>query len=265
MPTLANSGQLKFSEIRTLYALSNEQSGTITFSDYYRGVDKDSNGPLVSNAGVTSNIPSSGSIKMSNFRGTGHNFTSSTTLATLTNHARGYVFSHGTRSPADKIRNYCVIYSTSQVVPDGCSGTNGIYNLSNGKKYGYMTMTSGDRNGNRRIGNSNSLQPSRMYNSGQSREAMDDATILSVHSGTNPQSFNNRVGSGRQGTFTRSNGQIVAGNGNATWGTLIMKNTQDNSDAGKGNIVCYVFDYRFLNMLWDDAIPGGSVVYRNTL
>jgi len=263
MPTLANSGQLKFSEIRTLYALSNEQSGTITLSDYYRGVDKDDNGPIVSNAGITSNIPSSGAITMSNFRGTGHSFGNATTLETLTNHARGYVFSNGTRSPADKVRNYCVIYNSSQVVPSGCSATNGIYNLSNGKKYSYVTMTSGDRNGNRRLGNSNSTVPSRMYNSGQTREVMDDSTLVSADAGTNPQSFNNRVGSGRIGTFTRTNQNINAGDGSSTNGVLIMKNTQDNSDAGKGNIVCYVFDYRFMSMLYDDVSSLGTL--RNTL
>lgn len=264
MPTLANSGQLKFSDIRTLYALSNEQSGSITFSDYYRGVDKDSNGPIVSNAGITSNIPSSGSIKMSNFRGTGHSFGNATTLTTLQNHARGYVFSHGTRSPADKVRNYCVIYSSSQVVPTGCTATNGIYNLSNGKKYSYVTMTSGDRNGNRRLGNTGATVASRMYNSGRSvTEMAASSTLVSAHNGQNPQPINARVGSGRIGSFTRNNQNITAGNGSTTNGVLIMKNTQNNSDPGKGNIVCYVFDYRFMRMLYDDISGLGTL--RNTL
>ena len=187
MATLSNSGELKFSHLRSRFRLSNEQNVKVKMSQYYRGKDVGNLGTIVSNGGTTSNIPTSGTIKMSNFRGTGHNFGNATQLSTLTASARGYVFSHGTRSPGDKVRNYCVIYNSSQFVPTGGSATNGIYNLSNGKKYAYVTMTSGDRNGNRRLGNSNTLVPSRMYNSGQTREVMDDSPLISAHNGLNPQ------------------------------------------------------------------------------
>lgn len=261
MGTLANSGQLKFSEIRTQYKTSDEQSGTISMGDYYRGKDVDSLGTIVPNAGVTSNIPTSGSIQMSDFRGTGHNFTNNTTLQTLTNHARGYVSSGGSRSPADKINNYCVIYAASQNVPSSCGSTDGIFNLTSGDKYSYATMTSGDRNATRRLGNSNSTVPSRGYNSAQSIGAMDNATLVECHNGANPSSGTNS-GSGRIGSFTHTNATVNSGSGSSA-GTLIMKNTQNVSDAGKGNIVCYVFDYRFMRKLYDDLSGLGTL--RNTL
>ena len=261
MGTLANSGQLKFSEIRTQYKTSSEQSGTISMSDYYRGKDVDSLGTIVPNAGVTSNIPTSGSIQMSDFRGTGHNFTNGTTLATLTNHARGYVFSGGTRSPADKIRNYCIVYAGSQNVPSGCSSTNGIYNLSSGDKYAYATQTSGDRNATRRLGNSNSTVSSRGYNSGRQIADMDNATLVQCHNGANPSSGTNS-GHGRIGSFTHTNATVNSGSGSSA-GTLIMKHTENVSDSGKGNIVCYVFDYRFMRKLYDDLSSLGTL--RNTL
>ena len=264
MATLSNSGELKFSHLRSRFRLSNEQNVKVKMSQYYRGKDVGNLGTIVSNGGTTSNIPTSGTIKMSNFRGTGHNFSNNTTLEGLTASARGYVFSHGTRDPADKVRNYCVIYNSAQYLHTGTSASPGIYNLSNGKKYAYVTMTSGDKVGNRRVGNTNTLAPSRMYNSGQSREVMDGATLVAAHNGQNPvNSVSSKVGYGRIGCFNRTNSIIVGGNGSTTNGVLIMKNTQDNSDAGKGNIVCYVFDYRFMRMLYDDISGLGTL--RNTL
>jgi len=267
MTTLPNSGQLKFSDLRSRFRTANEASSgnKIKISRYYRGKNVGNLGVIVSNAGVTSNIPTSGSIKMSNFRGTGHNFTNNTTLNDLeAGHVRGYVFSHGTRSPRSKVRNYCIIYSSAQNVPTGGSSSSGIYNLSNGKKYAYATMTSGDRTGTRLRGpNFTQNVPSRMYNSAQSRSQIGNATLVEAHNGVYPAGTtssggetNRKEGYGRIGTFTRDNGPIQAtgfdSDGSTSHGVLLFKNTENNSDQGKGNIVCYVFDYRFMDMLYRD-------------
>jgi len=58
--TLPSSGALAFSQIQSEFGGSNP----ISLSEYYRG------GPIVPNHGNTSNIPTSGSISVSNFYGT---------------------------------------------------------------------------------------------------------------------------------------------------------------------------------------------------
>jgi hypothetical protein len=256
MATLPNSGQLKFSDIRSQFRPSDEQSGTISMGDYYRNKNVDGNGSIVGNGGIVSNIPTSGEIDMSNFRGTGHNITNNTTLQTLTNQALGFTYSQGTRSPADMIRNYLIVYAGAQNKPSNSTASNGIYNLTAGDKYVYLSQTSGSRNAARRLGNSNSTVGSRGYNSAESYNVMDNMTLNATYNGN----VSGSTGYGRQGTFTHTNAVVNSGSGSSA-GTLIFKNTQSVSDPGKGTAVAYVFDYRFMKKVFEDL----GYTFRNTL
>ena len=264
MTTLSNTGQMKFSDIRTRWGTtingairSNVSSNK--FSSYYRqAVVSNTNGTYVPKSGGlcdTGSVPTSGAIQFGDFRGTGINGSISSNLATLQGSELGHVHSHGTRSPADKVQNYIVAYAASQNKPSNNTATVGIYNLTSGRRYAYITMTSGDKLGYRRLGYSNTLAASRMYNSGQAETQHDNATLSEAITGVNSIAANNRVGCGRQGAFTYSNALIYGGHpnqGGVTAGALIQKNTEQNSDAGKGNASCYVYDYHFLENLFKD-------------
>ena len=106
MTTLSNTGQMKFSDIRTRWGTtingairSNVSSNK--FSSYYRqAVVSNTNGTYVPKSGGlcdTGSVPTSGAIQFGDFRGTGINGSVNSTLATLQGSELGHAFSHGTQ------------------------------------------------------------------------------------------------------------------------------------------------------------------------
>lgn len=150
---------------------------------------------------------------------------------TLNNISILQVSSTGTRSPADKISNYAY-------VPTG-SG------LTVGKKYSYLIATSGERTANRKLSDGTTIN-SRGYNGGTispiNNLDMGDVQSGSV-TGSNAQ-YN------FQGNFVYNPQTITAGDGSTAEGHLICKNTFNVSDAGKGGIKVYIYEYTCLKSLF---------------
>jgi hypothetical protein len=142
------------------------------------------------------------------------------------------VESVGTRSPADKISNYAYVNSNL---------------LIEGKKYAYLIATSGERTANRRLSDGTVIN-SRGYNDGQiSRiNALDMADVQSG-------SVSNKAQYNFQGCFEYNPKTITAGNGSTAYGHLIAKNTYNVSDAGKGAIKVYIYEYTALKSLFEYA------------
>jgi hypothetical protein len=148
------------------------------------------------------------------------------------------VQSTGTRSPGDKISNYAYVPSTSSLVV--------------GKKYSYLIATAGERTAQRNLSDGTTIN-CRGYNSGDVGR-IHNLTMSNVQSGSvvNNASYN------FQGNFIYNPKLITAGNGSTANGHLIARNTFNVSDAGKGGIVVYIYEYTCLESLFAYAYARTS-------
>lgn len=158
------------------------------------------------------------------------------------------VQSGGTRSPADKIQNYCYIDANDALMntPNG---------MRNGKKYAFLIATSGERRALRKLSDGTVIN-SRGYNSGF-LSYIDRLTIDNIGTGR----FYANAQYNFQGCFEYNPKTIVAGNGSTAFGHLLAKNTYNVSDAGKGGIKAYIYEYTALKSLFAYALardPGNS-------
>ena len=154
----------------------------------------------------------------------------------------------GTRSPGDKISNYAYVPSTS--------------NLVVGRKYSYLIATSGSRTANRNLSDGTTID-CRGYNSGDVAR-INNLIMSDVQSGslTNGAQYN------FQGNFVYNPQTITAGDGSTANGHLIAKNTFNVSDAGKGGIVVYIYEYTCLQSLFayaNSRVPSSNWVFNETV
>jgi hypothetical protein len=154
------------------------------------------------------------------------------------------VQSGGTRSPADKIQNYC--YIDASAAPDS---------MRIGKKYAFLIATSGERAATRNLSDGTPFS-CRGYNSGY-LSYIDNLTINNIGTGNYYVNANYNI----QGCFEYNPKTIVAGNGSSAFGHLLAKNTYNVSDPGKGGIKAYIYEYTALKSLFAYALarnPGNS-------
>jgi hypothetical protein len=136
--------------------------------------------------------------------------------------------SSGSRSPADKITNYCYVNSSQ---------------LTIGKKYAYLIATAGERPANRQLSDGTVIS-CRGYNDG-GLARINALTMQHVEDKT----YYNKALYNYQGCFIYNPKTIVSGSGSA-FGHLIAKNTYNVSDPGKGGIKAYIYEYTALKSLF---------------
>lgn len=148
--------------------------------------------------------------------------------ASLTAGTLHKAYSFGTRTPADKISNYVIINSES---------------LIQGKKYGYILGTSGERTGNRLLYDGRVIT-SRAYNSGYT-EYVDSLTVNNFVNGG--YYINAEVSD--YGSFTYNISTITAGDGSTAQGFKLAGYTYNVSDPGKGGAIAFIYPYEYLHDL----------------
>lgn len=141
-------------------------------------------------------------------------------------------YSYGTRTPADKISNYIIVYSSD---------------LTIGGKYAYIMTTSGERTANRQLANGTVII-SRGYNSASwSAERAATTYQMLKDNGIGYTFYNSAwIQLSDMGTFTYDPRLITAADGSSATGHLISKNTFNVSDPGKGDANCYVYDLNYM-------------------